>query len=338
MEKHFGKLSRGCELCFQGKKSVLFVTGICPRNCIYCPVSPMKKNKDIVYINELKTKNTDELLQEIKLSNSSGVGITGGDPLSKLSRTTSLIKKLKKKFGKKFHIHLYTSLNLLDDKTIKKLQNSGLDELRVHPDLFNKKNWNKINFVSKKFKEVGIEIPVLPNYEKQILELIEFAKDKVNFFNLNELEYAIDKEKIYANQKWKVHQNYEVAGSEKLAKEILSYFKNLRIHYCSARFKDSVQFRERLKQRAKKVAKKFDEISDDGLLIRGAVCGNKKKLSEIKKELIKIKKSFSIDDKKQRIIFGIETAKKLAKKFKGIFITEEYPTSDSQEVYREVLS
>ncbi len=367
MEKHFGKLSRGCALCFVGKKSVLFVTGICPRNCIYCPISPERKNKDVVYINELKTKNTKNILQEINLSNSSGVGITGGDPLSKLSLTISLIKKFKKEFGKSFHIHLYTSLNLLDDKSIKKLQKSGLDELRIHPDLFDRKNWGKLNLMSKKFKEVGIEIPVLPKYEKGIIDLIEFAKNKVDFFNLNELEYAINKEKIYAEKKWKVHQNYGVAGSEKLAKKILNSFKKLRIHYCSARFKDSVQFRERLKQRAKKVAKKFDKITSDGLLVHGAVSGEKNKLieyrkqspvsisssmfsvlpksqrkseefREVKKELIKMKKPFFYDDKKSRIIFGIDTAKKLAKKFKGIFITEEYPTSDSQEVYKEVLS
>jgi len=337
MEKHFGKLSRGCELCFRGKKSVLFVTGICPRNCIYCPISPTKKNKDVVYINELKTKKLKQILDEIKLSNSSGIGITGGDPLSKLTRTCFLIEKCKNKFGKNFHIHLYTSLNLIDDKIIKRLQNSGLDELRIHPDLFDKTNWEKINLVSKKFKEVGIEIPVLPGYEKEIISLIEFAKDKVDFFNLNELEYAINKEKIYQNKKWKVEENYDVVGSEKLALKILKKFIKLRIHFCGARFKDSIQFRERLKQRAKVVAKSFDRITPDGLLVRG-VSYNKKDFGKIKKQLKKIKKKYFVDDKLSRIIFGIDSAKKLSKHFENIFIVEEYPTSDSQETYREQLS
>lgn len=338
MEKHFGKLSQGCKLCFKGKKSVLFITGICPRNCIYCPVSPMKKNKEVVYANELKLKNFNELINEIKLSNSAGVGVTGGDPLSKLSRTIFLIKKLKKEFGKKFHIHLYTSLDLLDEKSVKKLQKAGLDELRIHPDLFNKKNWSRLNLVLKKFKEVGIEIPILPGSKKEIISLIEFAKQKVDFFNLNELEYAINKEKIYQEKNWKVNLDYSVQGSEKLAKEILNKFKSLRIHYCSAKFKDSVQFRERLKQRAKKIAKKFDQITDDGLLLHSEITGEKKRLNKVKKEMIRLKKYFFYDKKKSRILFSVNVAKKLAKKFKGVYIIEEYPTSDSQEVYREEVS
>ncbi|HRZ19884.1 MAG TPA: radical SAM protein, partial [Methanofastidiosum sp.] len=34
-----GKLSKGCKLCIKGRKSVLFVTGLCGVNCYYCPLS-----------------------------------------------------------------------------------------------------------------------------------------------------------------------------------------------------------------------------------------------------------------------------------------------------------
>jgi uncharacterized protein len=342
MEKHFGRLSRGCELCFEGKKSVLFITGICPRKCPYCPLSEEKKNSDLIHINELKTKSLKEIIKEIKLSNSDGVGITGGDPLAVIDRTSKFIKEIKKQFGKKFHIHLYTSLDLLNKSTISKLQKSGLDELRVHPDIFDKNFWNRIELAKGKFKEYGIEIPVFPEEEKKILELIEFSKNFVDFFNLNELEYATLYEDYYKKKKWKVKKDYSVQESEKTAMRILNKLKNkkIRIHYCSSKFKDSIQFTNRIKVRSKNLAEKFDKITEDGLFLRAEIIPEKNQsVNKLKKELENnFKSEFKIDKKKNRIIFNSDLAKKVSAKFKNVAVVEEYPTIDRLEVEKEQLS
>ena len=60
-----GKLAKGCRLCIKGKKSVLFVTGLCNINCYYCPVSNEKKNKDISYINERKIEKKEDILEAV---------------------------------------------------------------------------------------------------------------------------------------------------------------------------------------------------------------------------------------------------------------------------------
>ena len=60
-----------------------------------------------------------------------------------------VLRKLKKQFGKKFHTHLYTSLDLINDKTLEKLYKAGLDEIRFHLDLDNNKLWNKIKLAKK---------------------------------------------------------------------------------------------------------------------------------------------------------------------------------------------
>ena len=342
MEKHFGKLSRGCELCFEGKKSVLFITGICPRRCSYCPLSEEKKNSDLIHINELKTKSLKEIINEIKFSDSEGVGITGGDPLAVIDRTSKFIRAMKKQFGKKFHVHLYTSLNLLNGSTISKLQKAGLDELRVHPDIFDKKLWNKIELAKGKFKEYGIEIPVFPKEEKKILELVEFSENFVDFFNLNELEYATLYEDYYKKKKWKVNEDYSVQDSRKTAMRILNKLKNkkIRVHYCSSKFKDSIQFTNRIKVRSKKLAEKFDKITDDGLLLRAEIISEKNQsLNKLKKELENnFKSKFKIDKSKNRIIFNSDLAKKVSKKFKNVAVLEEYPTIDRMEAEKEWLS
>src|SRR3989338_362887 len=96
-----GDLPKGCSYCVKGEKLVLFVTGLCLRKCYFCPVSDEKYQKDVVFANELKVRNFKDILKEAKAMNAKGAGITGGDPLAKLSRTASCIKKLKEKFGKK---------------------------------------------------------------------------------------------------------------------------------------------------------------------------------------------------------------------------------------------
>lgn len=334
------KLPKGCELCFKGEKSVLFITGICPRNCIYCPLSEEKKNNDIIYINELKTMNIPKILNEIKLSNSKGIGITGGDPLSVLSRTIKIIKKCKKAFGKKFHIHLYTSLILINENVLSKLQKSGLDELRVHPDIYDSSEWDKIKLLKNSgFKEVGIEIPSVPNEEKRISDLIEFSKNYVDFYNLNQLEYATLHEEDYKKKKWKINEDYSVKGSDKTALEIIKKFPKLRIHYCSSKFKDITQFTNRIKLRAKNTAEKFDTITDEGLLMRAEIIPKNislKKLHNLLKK--KFKSYFKTDKKNKRILFSVNLAKRVSELFPNVSVVEEYPTIDGLQVTKNSLS
>jgi len=354
IEKHIGKLTKGCELCFKGKKSVLFITGKCPRNCIYCPLSKEKKNNDIININELKIKNNSlnktirEIINEIKLSNSKGIGITGGDPLAVLSRTTQIIKSLKKTFGKEFHIHLYTSLELLNKNSLIQLQKAGLDELRIHPDIFNKNLWEKIKLTKQlkiKFKEFGIEIPAFPNEEEKIIKLIKFSKDYVDFYNLNELEYATLYENIYKSKKWRVQEDYSVIGSQKTSLNVIKIcsksreLNKLRIHYCSSKFKDSIQFTNRIILRAKNIAQSFDKITNEGTLLRGIIYLNKNThttqiINELKKQNIK----YNLEKSKSRILFNNKLAPKLSKIFKNVSIIEEYPTTDGLVVEEEKLS
>ena len=58
-----GTLPKGCQMCVKGQKLVLFVTGLCPRNCFYCPISEKKHKKDVVYADEWPIKNEKEILK-----------------------------------------------------------------------------------------------------------------------------------------------------------------------------------------------------------------------------------------------------------------------------------
>jgi hypothetical protein len=369
-----GDLCKGCQLCVTGSKLVLFVTGICTRNCYYCPLSDEKKNKDLVFANEWMVEKDEDLLTEAELCSSKGAGITGGDPLLRLEKTIHYIKLLKEKFGKEFHIHLYTIPESITQSNLKELYEAGLDEIRFHPDLENNKNWNKISLAFDFKWDIGIEIPVIPGKQKQTEKLIEFIltlKPKINFINLNELEVsdALSNKLVGLGFVPKDEISYGVLGSEELALKLLKkYDKKINIHYCTAKLKDKIQLTERIKKRAKNIKKDYDFLTKEGSLIRGAIyldflkpgfdyhenlenldpklknktIINLKELKEKITKKLKIKSSMiNIDELKLRILTSVSIVKKNKKYFKKLnlvpAVVEEYPTYDQMEVTVEFI-
>ena len=282
-------MPKGCQYCVRGEKLVVFVTGICPRSCYYCPLSDQKYRHDVIFANERKIAEFKDVLIEANNMNAKGAGITGGDPLAKIKRTCDYIRKLKEEFGTEFHIHLYTSLNLASEKNLNMLYKAGLDEIRFHPDLDNKELWRHLE-IALQFKwDVGIEIPCIPDKIKEIKELIDFVEilnqkglnNHISFINLNELEVADNKMSKLTDMGFicKDEWSYAVKNSVEVGLEIIKYVdKNnnskLSVHLCTAKLKDAVQLANRLKREAAIVKKDFDIMNKEGLLTRGSLYSN----------------------------------------------------------------
>ena len=340
-----GILPIGCRMCLKGEKSVLFVTGKCSKNCYYCSLSDNKKNKDKIIINEWETENEKDILEEIRLCGSKGVGITGGDPLIVLDRTVKLIKLLKKEFGEKFHIHLYTPLTIVSKDKLKKLYEAGLDEIRFHPNVDDNKNWEKIN-IAKEFKwKIGVEIPALPNKLSESLLLIEFLSSKIDFLNINELEISDNNFQDFEGLGFStIKDSYAIKNSISIAKKIgeHAYKKGIKnVHVCSATTKDKYQLRKRILRRAKNSKKEYDVMTQEGMLIRGAVYTEKddfniKELKKIKKYLVDEfdvpQNLINIDLKRNRVLTRVDVVNELKDELKSKnwkpAIVEEYPTID----------
>ncbi len=341
-----GSLYQGCKLCVRGYKLVLFVTGICPRNCMFCPISDKKKNKDVTYANEWPITNDQQILQEAKNCTAKGASLTGGDPLSRLDRSIKYIRLLKKEFGNNFHIHLYTSLDLVTEKTLKKLHDAGLDEIRFHPSLDSDELWNRLTLAKKFSWKVGVEIPAIPGYEKVTKELLDFINGKVDFLNINELEISDNNFNSLDQKGFKIKNqlSYAIKGSEAMAKKLLKYAKIKNVHYCTAKLKDRVQLQNRLKLRAKKIHKPYDFVTDEGMLFRGAIYSDND-LETLKKSLMKEFKippsMIEIDLQRKRLLTSALIVDELKNKLKAkclkIAIVEEYPTYDRLEVMVDYL-
>lgn len=332
-------VAKGCKLCVEGKKLVLFITGICSRNCFYCSLSEKRKNKDIVWANERICKKPEDAIQEAKESHSEGAGITGGDPLMRLNRTIKYAKALKKEFGKDFHIHIYLPTDNIDPKKLK-LLSSVVDEVRFHPYFLNEeseKEIEKIKLANSFFSkdQIGVEMPLLPDKTKEILEFIKKVSPYIGFVNLNELEIS-DSNFDYVTENYKINEDtYTVFGSLKEGIKILKACRDLplKIHVCSARTKNFYQYKNRLL---------LHDILPFGYKTKeGSVRYFVILLEDLKKEekeiLDRFEKDLYFDKRKNRFIVNEKIVPKLLEKGIKIMRVEELPTYDALELQSEYV-
>ncbi|MEJ2251735.1 MAG: 4Fe-4S cluster-binding domain-containing protein [Candidatus Lokiarchaeota archaeon] len=291
-------IPKGCEFCLKGAKTVLFLNGICqlPDHCSwYCPISKKRKGKNQSYANEHEISSNKELLEEIRTTNSKGMSITGGEPLSKynLNKTIEFIRYIKSELGAPFHIHLYTNALNFSDTVAQSLDKVGLDEIRFHPP---RDKWKIMKFALDTNMSVGAEVPVIPQkeYLSSLKEFILYLDSiGAEFINLNEFEYCFPnsetlKERGFTLKKGtiaSVENSKESAMN--LIKNVLSY-TSLKIHFCRIITKDYFQLKNRYLRRAKNVKKPYEEITEEGLLLYAEITGNLENLLKFNRYLIKI--------------------------------------------------
>jgi hypothetical protein len=334
--------TEGCKYCVRGEKLVLFINGKCKTNCWYCSLSNERKKQEKSFANEREIKSIKDLFEEVKQSNATSAGITGGDPLLSIKKTIRYCKFLKENFGKKFHIHIYLSTKYVNKKNLKELS-KYIDEVRFHPLFLLNKNeidndLEKIKLGKEIFgvENVGIELPMIPGQKGEILNFIKRCKDCISFVNLNEFELS-ETNFDFVTKNYKLNQGgYVISNSINagawILKSIIKEKINLKVHLCTAELKNKTQFVNRLKRYN---ILPHGKKTKEGTVIYLSIYPEKnKKIEELKKEI----SSGFIDYKKNRILVDNETALKLLKiKKYRIIKTEEFPTCDRLEVEKEEI-
>jgi pyruvate formate-lyase activating enzyme-like uncharacterized protein len=339
-----GRLPRGCVLCEKGAKMVLLVTGRCDKSCFYCPLSSEKRGKDVFFANEKRINDPAEALNEGRLMDALGTGVTGGDPLLDISRTVDSITALKRAFGRRHHVHLYTTQT--DGRKIRKVAAAGLDEIRFHPPLslwtrLGASPYKKAVALSKRLGlSAGLELPVIPGRENDLVSAIKFAdEDGLGFVNLNELEFSETNWRSLRKLDFEVRDDVSsgVEGSEKLALDLLRLDTDVPLHYCSSAFKDGIQLRRRIMRRARNVRRPHEILTKDGTFIKGII-----ETDDLSMTAAWILRRFSVpgsliraDAKNRRLEIAPWILEEIAGELDlPSYLIEEYPTADRLEVER----
>lgn len=351
---HRGTLSPGCEQCQEGKKLVLFVTGLCRFRCFYCPVSERRNQLDGVYANERPVRTDADVLEEARAIGAAGTGITGGDPLGVIDRTVHYVELLKKEFGPDHHIHLYT--HEPNPQKLERLARAGLDEFRLHIPHY---LWGSLDGHGSAYRDVltsaptwgirrGVEIPVLPEKEKELRRLLRsLDRLHLDFINLNEMEFSATNESALHARGYRVDawNGWGVKGSRATAERMVREM-HLRtpLHYCSSRFKDSVQLRRRLLRRAERTAPSFADRTEDGTILLGIVeAAEVGQLPRIVKAMTSVGRvpsgDYRVNPGRRRVELAPDRLRGFARRLRfPAFAVELYPTDDALEVERTPLN
>jgi len=251
---------------------VIFVTGLCPRKCFYCPLSRTRR-RDILLVNEIRVSRIEDIVREVALTGAEGAGLTGGDPLVRLERTARIIEVLKTEFGDDFHIHLYTSGMTLTREVIERLISVGLDEIRLHPPA------NIVDRLVEMLKQyakqlsIGFETPAFPGRSNDIVKLaMKLEASSLHFLNINELEFSETNYMALIQRGYSLSEDYITAqGSREAALQALRLCSqrrlNVTLHFCPASSKDRFQTGLRLYRRAIITAKPYELVTDYGTLV-----------------------------------------------------------------------
>ncbi len=330
-------MPRGCRLCIRGAKLVLFLTGLCSQGCYYCPLSEKRRGRDVVYANERPVTSARDIIKEAELMDALGTGITGGDPSLRFKRTLRHVRLLKRRFGRRHHIHMYCG-SALSGGQLRRLKQAGLDEIRFH-------SWSPepVKLALEVGLRAGVEIPAIPDAYARTTSLFrKLDRCGCDFVNFNELEFSDTNLAELKSRGFEIKSDESMAvkGSEAMAKRVLRWAArktNLNIHYCPSSLKDAVQLRNRLKRRAPNVAKPHEAITWEGLLFKGVILNPPKNLVSLRRYLVvrhRIPAELVIVDRqKHRVELHWRVAKKLVKlepKLKFALV-EEYPTYDRLE-------
>ena len=333
---------------------VLFVTGVCRFRCFYCPVSPTRNQIDVVYANERRVTCDADVLDEARAIGAGGTGITGGDPLGVVDRVEHYVRLLKREFGPDHNIHLYT--HEPNPEKLARLAESGLDEFRLHIPHY---LWGPLAASGGAYRAVleqapewgirrGVEIPVLPDKESELRRLLRtLERIGVDFVNLNELEFSETNEENLSDRGYRTdpRNGWGVRGSRAVAERLVRDLRlSIPVHYCSSRFKDGVQLRQRLLRRADRTAPTFARRTPDGTIVLGIVePEGRQDLARWAARIARTTRSgpedYRLDLGRRRVELAPERLRRAARRLSDpAFEVEVYPTADALEVERAPLN
>ncbi len=343
---YVGRLPKGCRQCIRGSKLVLLISGLCARGCFYCPLSAERREKDIIFANEVEVESSEQAIAEARMIDAEGMGVTGGEPLLNLQRSLSYIRAFKHEFGEQFHVHLYTAIDPISVEVVDQLLNAGLDELRLHRFTAGE-DLPKIQQIMRGRARLGFEIPAIPGRLEQMKSLLR-GLDVLNldFINLNEFEFAPLNADELGRRGFQLEPESiaAVKGSEETAIALLEWGEentSLNLHFCPLTLKDGTQLRNRFRRRAKHVAKPFERITGEGLLVKGII---------IPPSRLTLKDAFNIlcseyevpenhlwlNQERSQLETSVLLIKRLAKQLKlrgfRVGIAEEHPTDNRLQV------
>jgi uncharacterized protein len=189
---------------------------------------------------------------------------------------------------------------------------------------------------------------VLPEKEPELRRLLRTLDAiGVDFVNLNELEFSETNEAKMRERGYRVdpRNGWGVRGSRAVAERLVRDLPlSVPVHYCSSRFKDGVQLRQRLLRRAERTAPPFAPRTEDGTVVLGVVEADGEAAldrwsARVVRRLGAGPNDYRFDRDRRRLELSPFALRRVARRIPWpAFEVEVYPTADALEVERTPLN
>ncbi|MFI5363796.1 MAG: radical SAM protein [Elusimicrobiota bacterium] len=178
----------GCRPCVKGRAACLSVTNVCTRDCFFCP-NP-RPRKDEACLGGLVVDDLPSAPRLVERFGLESIGVSGGDPLTRLPRTLRLARALRRRFGPRLRMNLYTNGDLLTEAVLRRLKRAGVAEIRINL-VANEFDLEPLKRALGHFRDVVVEIPVVPEQRERLRRLIgELDELGLPHLVLHELAYS----------------------------------------------------------------------------------------------------------------------------------------------------
>jgi len=279
-----GALSPGCEICGEGTWSCLFINGRCNCRCFYCPTA--QDHIDIPTTNAVQFPRPQDYTDYIEVFKFRGVGLSGGEPLLTFDRTLDYLSVLKKRFGDRVYVWLYTNGTLVNEDRLLRLRDAGLDEIRFDSSASGY-DMRMVTVAAKSIAAVTVEIPAIPeDFELLQSKIIQMQNSGVQYLNLHQLRLTPHN---FANLSSRPYtflhgEKVTVLESEITALRLLEYMIinkiDLPINYCSFPYKHRFQRATARIRNAYFVRQGYEDITENGYLRYLCLMGDKQSLTD----------------------------------------------------------
>lgn len=238
-------ISKGCQICGEGKWSCLFITNECNAACFYCPTAQNLDERPSTQ--GLDFKSPEAYADYVNYLGFKGVSFSGGEPFLHFERTLRYLEAVRRKCDPEIYTWCYTNGILADKEKIQALADAGLDELRFDIGA----TGFSLDYVRKAkgiIPNITIEIPAVPEemdrLKKLIPEMIEAGVSNLNLHQMRLTPY---------NAGNLLSHNYTIIPAEKPivleselgALELLNAVEDMGldigVNYCSFFFKSRFQ-------------------------------------------------------------------------------------------------
>lgn len=275
-------LSPGCRICTEGGWSCLFISGRCNCDCFYCPTD--QSDLGLPTTNTVAFRHPADYVAYLERFGFSGASLSGGEPLLTPGRTLGFLAAVKRHFGDRIHLWLYTNGTLLSDELVLQLRDAGLDEIRFDIGATNY-DLKALKRASGVFSTLTVEIPAIAEEVPRLKQLLPKLRDcGVQHLNLHQLRLTpYNYPRLQPRNYRYLHgEKVTVLDSELAALELLHHAvtegTGLPVNYCSFAYKHRFQARAARQRNASFVNKDFEEITAAGYLRTLTLVGEKTRL------------------------------------------------------------